>query len=111
MPVVFTPEALDQLEALYRYIAAAASPLVAQRYTNAIVDYCETLETFPLRGTRRDDIRPGLRITNYKGRAVIAFNVSEKVVSIIGVFYGGQDYGNALNLPDANSSPDGGMTQ
>ncbi len=36
--VVFTPEALDQLEALYRYMAVAASPLVAQRYTNAIVN-------------------------------------------------------------------------
>ena len=71
--VVFTPEAQGQLEALYRYIAEAAAPLVAERYTNAIVNYCESLQTFPIRGARRDDIRPGLRITNYKGRAVIAF--------------------------------------
>lgn len=110
-PVVFTPEALEQLEALYRYIADAASPLVAQRYTDAIVNYCETLETFPLRGTRRDDIRPGLRITNYRGRAVIAFDVSDALVSIIGVFYGGQDYETELNPPDADADPDGGTTQ
>ncbi len=70
-PVVFTPEALEQLEELYAYIAQAASPVVAQRYTDAIVTYCESLQTFPLRGTRRDDVRPGLRITNYKGRAVM----------------------------------------
>ena len=38
-PVVFTPEALEQLEALYAYIAQAASPLIAQRYTDAIVTY------------------------------------------------------------------------
>lgn len=35
--VVFTPEALEPLETLYRYIADAASPLVAERYTDAIV--------------------------------------------------------------------------
>lgn len=45
-PVVFTPETLEQLAALYRYIAAAASPDIAERYTNAIVTYCEGLETF-----------------------------------------------------------------
>lgn len=47
-----------------------------QRYTDAIVTYCETLQTFSLIGTRRDDVSPGLRITNYKSRAVIAFNVT-----------------------------------
>ena len=94
--VVFTPEAEEQLAALYRYIAAVASPEIAERYTSAIVTYCEGLRTFPHRGTRRDDIRPGLRITNYKGRAVIAFDAAAELVSIIGVFYGGQDYETIL---------------
>lgn len=94
--VVFAPEALAQLEALYRYIAQAAGPDVASRYTNAIVTYCEGLHVFPLRGMRRDDIRPGLRITNYKKRAVIAFEVDAEVVSVIGVYYGGQDYESVL---------------
>lgn len=94
--VVFAPEALAQLEALYRYIAQAAGPDVASRYTNAIVTYCEGLLVFPLRGMRRDDIRPGLRITNYKKRAVIAFEVDAEVVSVIGVYYGGQDYESVL---------------
>ena len=94
--VVFSPEAEEQLAGLYRYIAAAASPSIAERYVSAIIDYCETLETFPLRGAPRDDIRPGLRITNYKGRTIIAFAVDAPQVSILGVFYGGQDYENAL---------------
>ncbi len=94
--VVFSPEAQDQLVALYRYIAAAASPEIAERYTSAIVAYCEGLRTFPLRGTRRDDLRPGLLITNYKGRAVIAFDVDAERISILGVFYGGQDYETVL---------------
>jgi plasmid stabilization system protein ParE len=94
--VVFSPEAEEQLAALYRYIAAAASPDIAARYTEAIVTYCESLQTFPHRGTKRDDIRLGLRITNHKKRAVIAFDVDAEMVSIIGIFYGGQDYETVL---------------
>lgn len=95
--VIFTPEAEEQLAALYRYVAAAASPAVAARFTGAIVTYCESLRTFPHRGNRRDDVRPGLRITHYRKRTVIAFDVDGESVSIIGVFYGGQDYETFLN--------------
>jgi plasmid stabilization system protein ParE len=94
--VIFSPEAEEQLAELFHYIAAAASLGIAERYINAIITYCETLDTFPLRGATRDDIRPGLRVTNYKGRTVIAFDVDAQQVSIIGVFYGGQDYETAL---------------
>jgi plasmid stabilization system protein ParE len=96
--VVFTPEAEEQLLSLYRYIATHGSPVVAARYTDAIIAYCEGLNTFPYRGTRRDDVRAGLRITNYKRRTVIAFEVDEAAaqVAIIGVFYGGRDYETAL---------------
>jgi toxin ParE1/3/4 len=103
--VVFSPAAEEQLAALYRYIAGAASPEIAARYTEAIVSYCESLCTFPHRGTMRDDVRPGLRITNYKKRAVIAFDVDAEQVSIIGVFYGGQDYGTLLQ-DDSEDSPE-----
>ena len=95
--VIFTPEAQEQLVTLYRYIASAASPEIAERYTSSIVMYCENLRDFPHRGTSRDDIRQGLRITNYKKRAVIAFAMGgADLISIIGVFYGGQDYETAL---------------
>lgn len=90
--VAFTPEAEEQIAAQYHYIAKVASPDIALRYTEAVISYCECLSIFPKRGNRRDDIRPGLRITNYKKRAVIAFEVDDEQVSIIGVFYGGQDY-------------------
>lgn len=94
--VVFSPEAMEQLAALYSYIAQAASPDIAAQYTEAIVSYCESLCTFPLRGNPRDDVRPNLRVTHYKKRTIIAFDVDSDVVSIIGVFYGGQDYEASL---------------
>ncbi|MER9327567.1 type II toxin-antitoxin system RelE/ParE family toxin [Mesorhizobium sp. M0152] len=90
--VRFTPEALNQLDELEGHIAEAGSPAVAARYVDAIVDYCENLGTFPHRGTRRDDIRPRLRMLGYRHRVTIAFEVAEKTVNIIGVYYGGQDY-------------------
>jgi plasmid stabilization system protein ParE len=60
---------------------------------------------FPQRGTMRHDVRPGLRITNFKKRAVIAFSVDTEQVSIIGIFYGGQDYESILHT-DAEDEPD-----
>ncbi|THD10135.1 type II toxin-antitoxin system RelE/ParE family toxin [Metallibacterium scheffleri] len=96
--VTLSPKARDQLIALNAYIAEAASPQIADRYTDAIAEFCFSLATFPERGTRRDDIRSGVRVTNYRKRAVIAFAVDTrtKQVSILGVFYGGQDYASAL---------------
>jgi plasmid stabilization system protein ParE len=47
----------------------------------------------------RDDIRPGLRLTHHKGRTVIAYVVDDEslVVSVLGVFYVGQDHERALS--------------
>jgi toxin ParE1/3/4 len=94
--VVFSPEAEEQLATLYHYVASASSPEVAARYTEAIVSHCERLRTAPFRGTARNEVRPGLRITNYKKRIVIAFDVTADLVSIIGIFYGGQDHESIL---------------
>lgn len=98
--VVFTPEAEDQLAELYRFIAGSSSPEIAARYTDGIVTYCEELETLPHRGTLREDIRPGLRILGYRRRVAIAFLVEDGQVSILGVFYGGQDYEAILSAYD-----------
>jgi plasmid stabilization system protein ParE len=101
--VVFAPEAEEQLLALYKHIATVASPVIAARYTEGIVSYCESLRSFPHRGTMRDDLRPGLRVTHFKKRTVIAFAADAQQVSIIGVFYGGQDYETLLQDVSDNS--------
>lgn len=96
--VIFTPEAEEQLVSIFRYIAQVASPTIAERYTNAIVTYCQGLVTFPERSALHNAIRPGLRVTNYKKRVVIAYTIDEELVSIIGVFYGGQNYEASLRF-------------
>ena len=94
--VIFTPEAEKQLVAIYQYVSAEASPAIAERFTASIVDYCEGFDTFPQRGTQRNDLRLGLRIVGYRRRVTIAFAVDTSTVSILGVYYGGQDYEDVL---------------
>jgi plasmid stabilization system protein ParE len=98
--VAFAPEALMQLLKLYRRIAERATADVAWRYTDAVVKYCEGLTTFPLRGRKRDDVRPGLRTISYKRSTLIAYTVEEGRISIIGVFHGGQDFEAALKVEE-----------
>lgn len=94
--VLFTPEAQQQLDELETHITGVGSPTVAARYVDSIVDYCENLQTSPHRGTRRDDLRPGLRTLGFRRRVTILFEVAADTVNIIGVYYGGQDYEAAL---------------
>lgn len=66
--IVLTPEARDHLNAIYDYVAAAASPDIAQRFTDGILDHIEKLTDYPRRGTMRDDLRPGLRTIAWRCR-------------------------------------------
>jgi hypothetical protein len=45
-----------------------------------------------LRGQKRDDLLPGLRTTGFERRVTIAFIVTDNIVLIEGIFYGGQDF-------------------
>ena len=89
--VVYSPQAEAQLLALFAQIALAASPRIAARYTDAIVRQCESLGTFPMRGTQRDDLYPGLRVFGFRKRVSIAFEVAKGLVTIADVFYGRQN--------------------
>ena len=69
-----------------------ASEERADGYVGRIVDFCNGLSTFPLRGTQRDDLLPGLRVTGFERRVTIAFIVTAEAVLIEGIFYGGRDF-------------------
>ena len=56
------------------------------------MEYCDGFDTFPHRGIKRDDVRPGLHVVGFRRRATIALTVDNDAVTILGVFYGGQDY-------------------
>ena len=69
-----------------------ASEERADGYVGRIVDFCNGLSTFPLRGTQRDDLLSGLRVTGFERRVTIAFIVTAEAVLIEGIFYGGRDF-------------------
>jgi toxin ParE1/3/4 len=85
--VQFAPEALGQLQALEERIAQAGAPITGERYVDAIVDFCMSLQTLAARGVAREDLLPGLRITHFRKRAIIAYLLDDETVSIVGVFY------------------------
>lgn len=101
----FTPEALDQLQALEEYIAEASSARRATDYVEAILDFCGRLRTYPLRGTVRDDLRAGLRTIGFRRRVTILFDVTDNIVTIIGIYYGGRQ----VELPSQNEDQGGDL--
>ena len=66
-------------------------PSRAEAYVSALMDQCDALADFPMFGRARDGIRPGLRTTGFRRRAVIAFAVTDEVIEILGIYYGGRD--------------------
>jgi toxin ParE1/3/4 len=94
--VIFTPLAARHLGALYDYIAKHSSEERADGYIGRIVDCCNGFVTFPERGTRRDDLLPGLRTIGFERRVTIAFVVTPDTVLIEGIYYGGQDFEAAI---------------
>jgi toxin ParE1/3/4 len=94
--VSFRPLAEADLLRLYEHIAEASGLALAGGYIDRLEAACLALETFPERGTRRDDIRPGLRVMGFERRATIIFQVTEGEVVIVRIFYAGQDYEAAL---------------
>jgi toxin ParE1/3/4 len=59
--------------------------------------YCLGFADFPERGTRRDDLMPGLRVIGFERRVTIAFHVDARTVTVDRILYGGRDLGILTN--------------
>ncbi len=81
---------------LYEYIAERSGAERALAYVVRIENYCQGFCTFPERGTRRDDIRPGLRVVGFARRVTLAFHVTADAVTIDRILYGGRELGAAF---------------
>ena len=100
--VRYTPSARDDLNAILMYVAERAGVDVALGFVSRLRRACEDLSTAPLRGTARDDLRPGLRTVGVERRVTILFYVRDEEgdVIILGVVYGGRDLAAILRQPD-----------
>lgn len=96
MRVVFTARAARHVERLHRWIAANSYPDRADEYASRLVAFCRGLAASPHRGTRRDDLFPGLRTVGFERRVAVAFTVEGDVVLIRAVAYAGRDLARDL---------------
>ena len=88
--VIFAPEALEDLVALYDWIADAAGPATALGYIERLEAYCLGFDLASERGQARENIRPGLRVVGFERRVTIAFSVDDVTVTILRLLYGGR---------------------
>lgn len=74
---------------------------LADRTVDRIRAFLGELGRAPHRGARRDDLRPGLRIVPFGKRTAIAIEIDDErlVVTVLRVFYGGQDYEAVFHRP------------
>jgi len=92
-----SPEAETDLVALYDWIAERASPDTALGYIDRLESYICGFDYASERGTLFNDIREGLRTVGFERRVTIAFNDTAQDVIVLGLFYGGQNWQEALS--------------
>jgi toxin ParE1/3/4 len=103
--VVYRPEAVDDLEPIYRFILdLSRDPDVARAYILRIRERCRRIGRVPQGGTPRDDLEPGLRTVPFERRAVIAYRLTGAGAEITNIFYGGRDF--AALYRDRHPDPD-----
>jgi toxin ParE1/3/4 len=89
--VVFLPHAERRLGAIQTYVAEQSSTAIAERFVAALVRAALTLESFPHRGTPRDDLMSGLRTIVHRRTVTIAYVVDGDEVAVTDFLYRGED--------------------
>lgn len=61
-------------------------------YLDRVEAFLRSLSFGSERGTRRDDVRPGLRTVGFERRLTVAFVVDDNSVTVLRVFGAGRDW-------------------
>lgn len=94
--VVILRRARADLNALFDWIADEASVATALRYLEHVKRYIDGFDLAAERGTRHDDVRPGLRMIGFERRLTILFTTTDTEVRILRVLRAGQDWTSEL---------------
>ena len=92
--VMFDRAAAAELTEIFNHLEDRAGTAIATNFVNKLYDFCRRLEHTPERGTKRDELRPGLRTIGFRRRATILFEIDhrQRRVVIVGIYYGGRNY-------------------
>ena len=91
--VHFRAEAVEDLDALFCYVAEQSSLEIAEGYLARIERACGSLASLPQRGTAVPGRVAGLRTMRFERRVTILFRVEDERVDILRILYGGRDLG------------------
>jgi toxin ParE1/3/4 len=89
-PVIWSPEALDDINHLWNYYANVAGRASADKILRDIAKVVATLHDFPRAGRTRDEIRGGLRSLSINAQ-IVFYRLSDNRPQIVRVLDGRQD--------------------
>jgi plasmid stabilization system protein ParE len=90
--VRLSPEAQTDLVHIHEYIVErSGSAITADRYIGRIAGFLSSFDTFPERGTLRNEVRPGLRIIGFERRVSVAFMIEDDDVIILRILAAGRE--------------------
>jgi toxin ParE1/3/4 len=89
-PIIWSPEAIADLDEIWSYYARAASVSTADKIIRAIEQACRLLQDHPFAGRAREEIRPGLRSVIAQPH-VAFYRVNHDLAEIVRVIDGRQD--------------------
>jgi toxin ParE1/3/4 len=88
--VIWSPEALDDIDRLWAYYAATAGRATADKISRELARIVATIDDFPLAGRSRDEIRAGLRSIAASPH-VVFYRLNDDRPEIVRVLDGRQD--------------------
>lgn len=89
-PVIWSPEAQDDLAQIWVYYTKIAGPHTAEKIVREIGEVCRILEEHPFAGRSRSEVRPDLRSV-VASPHVIFYRVHADIPQIVRVLDGRQD--------------------
>ena len=97
-PVIWSPDALADLDAIWNYYVRVAGPNTADKVGREIGKVVRVLEDHPFAGRSRDEVRPGLRSVAASPH-VVFYRIKDDVAEIVRVLDGRQDIEAILTEP------------
>jgi toxin ParE1/3/4 len=90
LPILWSPEALNDIDHLWDYYARVAGRSVADKIMREIATVVAAIDDFPLAGRARDEIRIGLR-SLAAAPQIIFYRLKDERPEIVRVLDGRQD--------------------
>jgi toxin ParE1/3/4 len=84
------PRAIADLDEIWDYTASTWSEAQAERYVLGLRDALAVLKDHPELGRGRNDLHPGLRVSNYS-KHLIFYLREEWGIDVVRVLHGSQD--------------------